>query len=864
MTSIDTGTATGTEAPAVERSGTEPALPAGGAGPASSARSALALTLRDFARLAGERMDPHVRDYVDGGSGQERTLAANLAAFDAVRLIPRVLTGAGPADTAVNVLGRTWAAPLGIAPMAYHTLVEPEGELASVRAAAAAGLPTVLSMFAGRAFAELENAAGASTPLWLQIYCLRDRLRVRRLVEDAEKAGIEALVLTVDAPHLGQRLRDVRNGFRLPSNVRPANLPDIDAADPAGHALAEFDPWLDWSVVDWLRSVSTLPILLKGVLAPRDAARAIDAGADGLVVSNHGGRQLDGAPAALEALPAIAAEVAGRCPVLLDGGIRRGTDILTALALGADAVLTGRPVLHGLAVAGYEGALRVLEILKAELRDAMTLTGIAAVADIGPDLVRACAAVPVRTLSRAESQSHAQTQTHAQPQTHAEPRIRETVRPLSASPGNVLAKERLHASLSDPDLDSMGFLNEVTGRFPEALSFAPGRPHEGSFDIEDVFGHIRGYVDHLAANGLGAQEIRTALYQYGPAAGQIRELISTSLLRDEGIAAAAESIVVTVGAQEAMLLVLRALFADPDDVLLVSTPCYVGIIGAAKLLGISIVAVRERESGLAAEDVEDAIVAERARGRRPRALYLVPDHSNPSGNTLPADTRRQLLDLAARSDVLLLEDSPYRLVSAGERLPSLKSLDSGRRVVHIGSYAKSAFPGARLGFVVADQVVAAADGRTGLLADELAKIKSMVTVNTSTLSQAAVAGILLACDGRLSEANAGNAAHYQENLKVLLEELELRFPADGREASGVRWNAPTGGFFLRMHVPFRADEAALARSAEDYGVLWTPMSYFYPEGGGDREIRLAFSSLTPPQIRVAVARLARFIEAERG
>jgi (S)-3,5-dihydroxyphenylglycine transaminase len=289
---------------------------------------------------------------------------------------------------------------------------------------------------------------------------------------------------------------------------------------------------------------------------------------------------------------------------------------------------------------------------------------------------------------------------------------------------------------------------------------------------------------------------------------------------------------VTVGAQEAMLLVLRALFADPDDVLLVSTPCYVGIIGAAKLLGISIVAVRERDSGLAAEDVEAAIVAERARGRRPRALYLVPDHSNPSGNTLTAEVRRQLLDIAAHCDVLLIEDSPYRLVSAGERLPSLKSLDRGRRVVHIGSYAKSAFPGARLGFVVADQVVADAGGRTGLLADELAKIKSMVTVNTSTLSQAAVAGILLACDGRLSEANAGNAAHYQENLKVLLEELELRFPADGREAPGVRWNAPSGGFFLRMHVPFHADEAALARSAEEFGVLWTPMSYFYPEGGG--------------------------------
>src|SRR5438270_4197507 len=256
-----------------------------------------------MARSALERMPPHIWDYIDGGAGNERTLAANLAAFDAVRLIPRVLTGSGPADTAVRILGRTWAAPLGIAPMAYHTLLHPDGELASVRAAAAAGLPTVLSMFAGRSLAQL--APVAETPLWLQLYCLRDRTRVRDLIARAEEGGIEALVLTVDAPVLGTRPRDVRNGFRLPPGVRPANLPGMDAADPAAHALAEFDPSLDWSVIGWLRSISALPIVLKGVLAARDAERAVDEGVDALVVSNHGGRQLDGAPAALAALPAI-------------------------------------------------------------------------------------------------------------------------------------------------------------------------------------------------------------------------------------------------------------------------------------------------------------------------------------------------------------------------------------------------------------------------------------------------------------------------------------------------------------------------------------------------------------------------------
>ena len=847
MTSVDTDAATASRAAADQPPRpVPPAVPAKGPGPALGPD--LGPTLREIARLAEQRMAAQAWDYIDGGAGQERTLAANLAAFDAVRLIPRVLTGSGPADTTVSVLGRTWAAPLGIAPMAYHTLVHPDGELATVRAAATAGLPTVLSMFAGRSLSDIAPLAGS--PLWLQLYCLRDRDRVRDLIARAEQCGVEALVLTVDAPVLGSRLRDLRNGFRLPPGVRPANLPGMDAADPAAHALAEFDPWLDWSVIGWLRSRSALPIVLKGVLAAGDAERAVAEGVDALIVSNHGGRQLDGAPAALHALPAVAAAVAGACPVLVDGGIRRGTDILAALALGADAVLTGRPLLHGLALAGYDGAVAVLEILKRELREAMALAGIATVGEAGPDLLAAPAPEPPSGWPRPERRVRASAQAR--------------ILPADPPAGGDLAKAELHASLSDPHLDSMAFLNEITDRFPDALSFAPGRPHEGSFDIERVFDHIRGYLDHLAARGLSAEQIRSALYQYGPAAGQrrIRELIAASLTRDEAIDAAPESVVVTVGAQEGMLLTLRALLAGPEDVLLVATPCYVGIVGAAKLLGITFAAVQERDDGLAAEDVQAAILTQRARGRRPRALYLVPDHSNPSGNTLRVDQRRALLDLAARHDVLLIEDSPYRLVSAGRRLPTLKSLDRDRRVVHIGSYAKSAFPGARLGYVIADQAITDRDGQPSLLAAEIAKIKSMVTVNTPTLSQAAVAGLLLACDGRLSEANAEAAAHYRGNLDVLLEELERHFPAHHRAASHISWNVPSGGFFLRMRVPFRADEAALTRSARDFGVLWTPMSYFHPEGGGEHEIRLAFSALTPPRIREAAARLARFIEAE--
>jgi (S)-3,5-dihydroxyphenylglycine transaminase len=427
--------------------------------------------------------------------------------------------------------------------------------------------------------------------------------------------------------------------------------------------------------------------------------------------------------------------------------------------------------------------------------------------------------------------------------------------------GSLLRKEDLHGSVGDPLLDTMNFLNEITVRYPQAISFAPGRPYDGFFDTGQIFTYISRYLDHLAASGQSPGQIRDALFQYGPTAGRIRELIADWLRQDENIDVPAESIVVTVGCQEAMFLALRALIAGPGDELLVSTPCYVGITGAARLLDIEVTSVEERDDGFHCADLDAAIEAERARGRRPRAFYVVPDHSNPAGTTMPGAAREELLDLADRQDILILEDSPYRLVSPGRQLPTLKSLDRQRRVVHLGSFAKTAFPGARVGFAVADQTVVQDDGRTGLLADELSKIKSMLTVNTSPLSQAAVAGMLLASGGRISALNTEAAGYYGNAMRCTLRELDRCFPADRRTASGVHWNKPTGGFFLTVHVPFRADNAALMSSAQDFGVIWTPMSYFYPHGGGNNSLRLSISYLSEDDIVHGVARLARFIEA---
>ncbi|MER7178199.1 alpha-hydroxy acid oxidase [Streptomyces hyaluromycini] len=338
-----------------------------------------------YQAAAHEVMDRHLWDFVEGGAGDERAVLANVHAFDAVRLRPRVLTGCGEPSTKTRILGRHWRTPIAVAPMAYHTAFDDGGEVSTASGADRAGCPLVVSTFAGRRFADI--AAATTIAPWLQLYCFKDRSVTRHVIETAEAAGFEVLVLTVDTPRLGRRLRDERNGFRLPDGVLPANLPPGDFSSPSEHSRTAFDPGLDWTVLDWLRSITALPVLVKGVLAAEDAELAIKAGAAGVIVSNHGGRQLDRAPATLDVLAEIAAAVDGRCPVLLDGGVRRGSDVLAAAALGADAVLIGRPVLHALAAEGSEGVARLLVAVAEELADTMVLTGTASLSDARPELV---------------------------------------------------------------------------------------------------------------------------------------------------------------------------------------------------------------------------------------------------------------------------------------------------------------------------------------------------------------------------------------------------------------------------------------------------------------------------------------------
>ena len=340
------------------------------------------LSVRDAEQAAAGLLPRDVRDFVAGGSEAEVTLAANRAALDAVFLTPRVLAGITACDPGTMLVGCRSALPVAVAPMSYQRLIHPEGEIGLARAAREAGIPLALSMMSS---CLLEEVAAVGGTVWFQLYLLRDRGQVSDLIQRAEEAGCRALVLTVDVPRMGRRLRDMRNSFVLPPHITAANLrgdaaamvrsPAADAANLATHATQVFDPSLSWADVTWLRERTRLPLVLKGILHPADARRAADSGASAVVVSNHGGRQLDGAVASITALPAVCEAVDGRCEVLLDSGIRSGTDVLRALSLGACGVLLGRPALWGLASGGARGAAQVLSLLADELTEAMMLAG---------------------------------------------------------------------------------------------------------------------------------------------------------------------------------------------------------------------------------------------------------------------------------------------------------------------------------------------------------------------------------------------------------------------------------------------------------------------------------------------------------
>jgi 4-hydroxymandelate oxidase len=347
------------------------------------------VNVREFESAARAALDPVYYDYFAGGAQDEVTVRWNETAFGRIALVPRILRGAGPPRLDTVLLGEVMSMPVMVGPTAFHRLAHPEAELATARAAGAAGVTMIAAMLSTVAIEDIacayrkaaadDGRSDQGHGPWFQLYVQPDLAFTEAIVRRAEEAGCEVLVVTADSPALGRHERNDRNDFHdLPTGIRCENLRELSqggTAEPGSVRNVDLSPEISWQHLDWLRSITSLPIVLKGVLHPYDAWLAVEYGIDGLIVSNHGGRQLDTAPATIDQMPMIADATEGRIGLMLDGGVRRGIDVVKALALGADAVAVGRPIVWGLAAAGEEGVARVLTLLRTELTNALTLCG---------------------------------------------------------------------------------------------------------------------------------------------------------------------------------------------------------------------------------------------------------------------------------------------------------------------------------------------------------------------------------------------------------------------------------------------------------------------------------------------------------
>ncbi|XP_071869385.1 hydroxyacid oxidase [Bombus fervidus] len=354
------------------------------------------ICIEDFEKYASTHLTPSVRDYYNSGAGEQFSLQLNKDAFKRYRIRPRFLRNVAKRDLSTRILGEQISMPLGVAPAAMQRMAHPEGECANARAAQEAGTIYILSTISTSSIEEVAEAAPKAIK-WFQLYIYNDRNVTLNLVSRAERAGFKALVLTVDAPLFGDRRADIRNKFSLPTHLRLGNFEGelsskINNAK-SGSGLSEyvmnlFDASLTWEDIKWLKSITKLPIVLKGVLTPQDALLAIESGASGIIVSNHGARQVDTLPATIEALSEIAEAVNGRIEIYMDGGVRQGIDVFKALALGAKMVFVARPMLWGLSYGGEEGARAVLEVFRKEIDVTFALTGCASVQDVKKDMVQ--------------------------------------------------------------------------------------------------------------------------------------------------------------------------------------------------------------------------------------------------------------------------------------------------------------------------------------------------------------------------------------------------------------------------------------------------------------------------------------------
>lgn len=428
----------------------------------------------------------------------------------------------------------------------------------------------------------------------------------------------------------------------------------------------------------------------------------------------------------------------------------------------------------------------------------------------------------------------------------------------------IISRTTLNRALSEPKAEVMNFLNEIANKYPDAISFAPGRPREEHFDVASVGEYLATYIGYQAEkNAVALDECYASLGQYGRTNGVIGDLIATMLHKDEGIDVCGDDVVVTVGCQEAMCLCLLALCGNPGDVALVVDPAYIGIAGAAKLLGIELAAVRSTRTGIDLDDLQTRMRLLRAEGKKPRALYLSPDAANPTGWTMDEASRRRLLELTEHENIVILEDHAYNYFQYdAAKLMPLKAMANSDHVIYLGSFSKSIFPGLRLGFLATTMRTIGSGRSTSALSHEISKIKSMLTVNTSPICQAIAGGILLKNGCSLQIFTEKRRNQIMKNRDTMLSALERNFSKTQDWCAAIEWNIPSGGFFLSLSLPFLVSDDDLLLSAERYHVLWTPMSYFSLNEEASNQIRLSFSYVTAEQIELGISALATMIRTK--
>ncbi len=426
------------------------------------------------------------------------------------------------------------------------------------------------------------------------------------------------------------------------------------------------------------------------------------------------------------------------------------------------------------------------------------------------------------------------------------------------------AKLSVNSTLTNGFNNVIGFLNDIQFRFPNSISFAAGQPDQRFFNIESHMDKFHTYIDYLEKKDShkSRRELIDGLGQYNKTKGIINEVIAEYLKKDEGIKVKPEDILVTLGAQEAFAVIVSTLCNRGQDVVLLENPSYIGVSSFAKVFGYDTRAVSTDQNGIDLDELKDKVISVNHSGANVKLVYVIPDYQNPSGCCMPVENRLKLLQMANDHNFYIIEDGVYNSFTYEEkRNPTLKSLDRGKRVIYVGSFSKSLFPGIRAGIIAAGQEVEYTPGKVSALSDEMAKVKALFSNNTPSITQAILAGILIDQDYSLSKLNQEKYETYKIKRDKIISALDTYVGAFKDEwAADIIWNEPKGGFFLKMTVPFEVTEEEVALCADKYGVIYFPMTYFYLGEGGQHEIRLTFSNLSLEQIEIGIRSFAEYLK----